>query len=607
VRWSAGLAGVIRSRPLTLLTSTMRLLEYRGPEGFPTGVRMRPSWVPEARGVLLAACLTGLGCTGVVRENGPRDNDDGPSSGPGQSGVIDESLNCAEPPVPRAPLRRLTRFEYNNTVRDLLDVQTRPADALPGEELGNGFGNDADALGVSPLLIDGYRTVAADIAKALTASPAKAVAVAGCDPVQTGEAPCVEQFLASFLGKAFRRPATSEDLAAYTLAFERGQEIGGDFPSGVRLVIERALQAPEFLYRVELGETLDGERGLGRPSAYEMASRLSYLLWGSMPDSELLSAAERGKLATPEGVLLEAERLLTDPSERYKDVVRYFHGHLFGIAGLDRLERNADFYPTYRAGMGALFRRETELFLDEVIWNGSGDLSGIFTAPYTFVNDTLAAFYGYAGVTADGFQKIALDPTRRAGVLTQASILSATTPGSRTDPVVRGKWVYTKLLCGLVADPPSNVPQLPAPEPGLGVRERLAMHQANESCRGCHSYMDPIGFGFEHYDGAGLWREADDGVPIDDSGEIVGSDIEGPFEGVIELGQKIAQSNDAKACYVGNFLAYAYGRKEDDRDGCTRASLEGAFEQSNGNVKALLLAITQADAFLYRPVVVPGN
>jgi hypothetical protein len=280
---------------------------------------------------------------------------------------------------------------------------------------------------------------------------------------------------------------------------------------------------------------------------------------------------------------------------------------LFGIAGLDRLERNAEFYPTYRAGMGALFRRETELFLDEVIWRGSGDLSGIFTAPYTFVNDTLAGYYGYAGVTGEGFQKIALDSARRAGVLTQASILSATTPGSRTDPVVRGKWVYTKLLCGVVDDPPSDVPQLPPPQPGLGVRERLAMHQAEASCKGCHRVMDPIGFGFEHYDGAGLWRDADDGVPVDDSGEIVGSDIAGPFEGVIELGQKLAQSGDAEACYVGHFLSYAYGRKQDDGDDCTRTSLEDAFEQSSGNVKALLLALTQTDAFLYRPVVVPGN
>ena len=588
----------------------MRFFECRQTEGSSTSWQKNFPWLPAARGVLrLAACLLVLGCTGVVRDEGPGSggNVDGPSGGSGSNGAVNEPLNCAEPSIPRAPLRRLTRFEYNITVRDLLGVQTRPADALPGEELGNGFGNDADALGVSPLLVDGYRTVAADIAKALTADQSKAVMLAGCDPVQMGEAPCAQQFLASFLDQAFRRPATPEDLAAYTLAFERGKEIGGDFASGLRLVVERALQSPAFLYRVELGETVDGERGLGRPSAHEMASRLSYLLWGSMPDRELVTAAEQGRLATAEGVLLEAERLLTDPNERYQDVVRHFHGHLFGISGLDRLERNAEFYPTYRAGMGALFRRETELFLDEVVWRGSGDLGGIFTAPFTFVNGTLANFYGYAGVSGDDFQKVALDPTRRAGVLTQASILSATTPGSRTDPVVRGKWVYTKLLCGVVSDPPANVPQLPPPQPGLGVRERLAMHQANESCRGCHSYMDPIGFGFEHYDGVGLFREEDDGVPVDDSGKIVGSDIEGPFEGLIELGQKIAQSSDAKACYVGHFLAYAYGRKEDERDGCTRASLEQAFEQSSGNVKALLLALTQADAFLYRPVVVAGN
>jgi hypothetical protein len=219
----------------------------------------------------------------------------------------------------------------------------------------------------------------------------------------------------------------------------------------------------------------------------------------------------------------------------------------------------------------------------------------------------LATFYGVPGVTGDAFQKVTLDPSRRAGLLTQASVLALTTPGSRTDPVVRGKWLYTKLLCGGIGDPPPDVPKLPEPVPGQSVRDRLAMHRSVEPCKSCHKLMDPIGFGFEHFDGVGLWRDQDNGLPVDDSGELIMSDVAGPFNGLVELGQKLAQSNDVRNCFVGRWLTYAYGRGENGQDACTRTTLQDAFAQSKGNIQALLLALTQTDAFLYRPVVVAGQ
>jgi hypothetical protein len=526
-------------------------------------------------------------------------------SGSGGQGTAQLPIDCKEPQAGRAPLRRLVRFEYNNTVAELFKLTTRPADALPGEELGTGFGNEADSLGVSRLLVDGYRTIAEQIAKDQTASAAQAIGTAGCDPAGMGEAACIQKFVTDFLGRAFRRPATPQDLTAYQGAFERAREIGGDFASGVRAVIARALQAPQFLYRVELGEPVDVAKNLARPTGYEMATRLSYLLWGTMPDLQLMSAAQQGKLATAEGVRAEAERLLND--ERAHAVVRYFHGMLLGTLGLDHLERDSGFYPTFKPGMGALFRQETEKFLDEVVWKGSGDLAGIFSAPYTFVNGPLATFYGLPGVTGDGFQKVMLDGSRRAGLLTQASILTLTTPGSRTDPVVRGKWLYTKLLCGTVGDPPPDVPKLPEPIPGQGVRERLAMHREVQPCKSCHRLMDPIGFGFEHYDGVGLWRDQDNDLPIDDSGEIVVTDAAGTFHGPVELGQKLAKSQDVRKCFVRNWLTFAYGRAETSADSCSRTQLEQVFNDSGGNIKALLLSLTQTDAFLYRPMVVPGQ
>ena len=324
-----------------------------------------------------------------------------------------------------------------------------------------------------------------------------------------------------------------------------------------------------------------------------------------MPDQALFEAAEQGRLNTSEGILEEGRRMLGDA--RAKDSLRYFHSQLFGTGGLDHLERDAEYYPTFEPGMGVLFRQETEHFLEDVVWNGAGDLATIFTAPYTFVNEALATFYGIPGVTGDAFQKVNLDTARRSGLLTQASILTLTTPGSRTDPVVRGKWVYTKILCGKVDDPPPDVPELPEPVPGQSVRDRLALHRAAAECAGCHVLMDPIGFAFENFDGVGLWRDTENGVAIDTSGEIAESDVAGPINGVLELSQRVAQSRDVRNCYAGRFMTYAYGRAITSNDSCSRAALETAFEQAQGNIKELMLAVTQTDGFLLRPLAAPAQ
>jgi hypothetical protein len=408
----------------------------------------------------------------------------------------------------------------------------------------------------------------------------------------------LQLFLNDYLARAFRRPPDAQDLSAYQTAFTQGKELGGDFASGARAVVERSLQSAQFLYRIEVGEAVDAGRNLAQPSDYEMATRLSYLIWGSMPDQTLLAAAAQGNLSSKEGVLAEASRLLEDP--RAKDSLRYFHAQLFGTGGLDHLERDAEFYPMFQPGMGALFRQETEQFLDHVIWDGTGDLATIFTAPYTFVNGPLATFYGIQGVSGDAFQMVNIDTTKRSGLLTHASILTVTTPGSRSDPVVRGKWLYTKLLCGVVSDPPPDIPELPDPVPGQSVRERLAMHQAAPACKGCHALMDPLGLAFENFDGVGLWRDTDNGAPIDDSGEIPITDVAGPFQGAVEFAHKVAQSADVRSCYADRYLTYAYGRTITEADDCSRSTVATAFEQAQGKVKDLMLAVTQSDAFLLR-------
>ena len=522
------------------------------------------------------------------------------------SGGAPVALDCSKPKSPRMPLRRLTRFEYNNTVRDILGITSNaanppPADVLPGEEIGNGFQNEATSLSVSRILIDGYRTIAKSIALRVASDTAAAAKLGACSTAQLNETTCSNKIIADLGLRLFRRPLDAPETTALAAMFTAGRT-AGDFATGIRTVVEWMLQSPQFLYRFEFGEPVENSPGLLRPTPYEMAARLSYLFWGSAPDLPLLDAAKAGNLRTKAQVLTQAERLLADP--RTRDVVRFFHGQLYGIRGLDSLTRDPGFYPKFTPGMGSLIRRETEEFIDHVVWSGTGTFKEIMSAPYTFANSTLATFYGLPGVTGDAFIKVNTNPAQRAGLLTQASILSITTPGSRTDPVVRGKWVYNNILCQQVADPPPGVDPVPAPTPGVTTRQRFEEHRNNAACVHCHTMLDPIGFGFEHFDGIGLWRETEDGLTIDDSGNIPNTDAKGDFNGPVELANKLANSRDAQNCFAGKWLTYAYGRFETPQDDCTRASIQEAFAASGGDIKKLLVALTQTDAFLYGPTAV---
>ncbi|HYJ11402.1 MAG TPA: DUF1592 domain-containing protein, partial [Polyangiaceae bacterium] len=410
-------------------------------------------------------------------------------------------------------------------------------------------------------------------------------------------------FISDFGRKAFRRPLTEAEQTAFNAIYVAGKE-GATHVAGLKAVIEMALQSPQFLYRVELGVPVAG-LAVARPSSSEMATRLSYLLWGSQPDPRLLDVAAADGLTTAEQVKAQAELMLQD--DKARNVVRYFTNTLYGIAGLAGLERNAEMFPTFTPALGPLFREETELFIADVVWKGAGDFATLFNAPYTFVNGPLAAFYGLPNVTGDAFQRVERDATRRLGLLTHASVLAATTPGSRNNPVVRGKFIFEELFCGHVPSPPVglNVTEPPA-DPTRTTRERFTVHRDMDACRGCHTMLDPIGFGLENFDGVGLWRDVENGKPVDATGEIPEDvDVKGPFNGPVELAKKIASSEDARNCFASKYLSFAYGRVAGEQDACSRQQLETAFRESGGNVKALLLAATQTDAFLYLPLPTP--
>lgn len=336
-----------------------------------------------------------------------------------------------------APLRRLTRFEYDNTIRDLLGDDSRPARRLfPVAEIGNGFGNDANAMSVSPSLARAYMEVAHQQATRLLADGPRFQELLACDPALEGEEACARSFVDRFAGRAFRRPVTEEERALILKAYTSVRALPGEtFHSALGAAVETVLQLPGFLYRVEEGGAREGE-GLVRVEGYELASRLSYLLWGSMPDEELLRAAAAGELSRREQVRAQAERMIDDPKTRA--MVRFFNANQFQLEGVGELARDPLLYPGFTADLPGLLQEETSTFLDDVIWSGPGDLRTLLTAKYSFMNDRLAAYYGVTGPTSSQFERVELDPLRTAGLLTHGGLMASLTPGnSHTNPVVR--------------------------------------------------------------------------------------------------------------------------------------------------------------------------
>lgn len=498
----------------------------------------------------------------------------------------------------------MTRTEYNNTVRELLGDNSAPAkDFAADVEDPFGFTNNAEVNTVSTLLVEQYMKAAEELAERAAANLGT---ILSCDPAVAGEDACAAEFVATFGQRAWRRPLTGEEKTRLLGIFTAGRAEGG-FSEGVELVIATLLQSPNFLYRVEVGVPAEGEgkEGLLRPTDWEMASRLSYLLWASMPDAELFAAAEAGQLRTAEQVLAQARRMIVDP--RARAMVADFHAQWYKLAEIDALDKDPDIYPDFSPAVAGLMRKEVEIFLDRAVWE-EGDLKALFTATHTYLNKELADFYGISGPTGSSFVRVELDPTKASGLLTKPGLLAVLAKTNQSSPVHRGKFVREKLLCQLMPPPPPQIDiQPPALDPDLTTRERFSQHREDPLCAGCHVLMDPIGLGFEHYDGTGRWREDENGLVIDSSGELTETDINGAFDGVPELAHKLADSDMVRECMVKNWFKFAYGRAETLEDLPSLELLTTQFAAAGDDLRQLLLLLTQTDAFLYRRPVEGGS
>ncbi len=499
----------------------------------------------------------------------------------------------------RTTIRRLNRNEYNYTVRDLFGVTFKPGREFPADGAGGeGFDNVGDALFIPPILMEKYFSASRKIIASLYDNPATLekvlVARPDKDLTRPAAAKTTLQYHASL---AFRRRVTDDDLAAMLKLFDSNIVAGKTYEEAIRPCLQAILVHPAFLFRIESDQP--GESNW-RVSDFEIATRLSYFLWSSMPDRRLFKLADEGKLSDPAVLAGEVDRLLADP--RSEAISRHFAGQWLGFDELrDVSEPDPKRFPTFTPGLrDAMYRESVEFFNNLVRENRP--VTDLIQSDYTFVNAELARHYSIPGVTGDKLQKIKLADPNRGGVIGQASILTATSVPLRTSPVKRGKWILDTLLGTPPPPPPPDAGVLPADDKsakGLSFREQLELHRQKPSCAGCHEKIDPLGFGLENFDAIGRWRSTDaNGKPVDSLATLPG-DI--TFSTPAELKKLLLASDELFLRNTARkMLGYSLGRPLEYYDEPVISDLVKTLRSNHLQVRPLIHAITRSAPFQNR-------
>ena len=421
-----------------------------------------------------------------------------------------------------------------------------------------------------------------------------------CRPATPGdESGCAREIISTLARRAYRRPVTQQDIEM-PLAFYADARAEGGFEAGIEMALRALLTSTEFLFRIERDPDGLGARTAYRISDVELASRLSFFLWSSIPDDELLDAAASGELSDPAVLAAQTRRLLADP--RAEALTTNFAGQWLYLRNLEAATPNLRLFPDFDDNLRQGFRRETELLFESMVREDRSVLD-LIDADYTFLNERLAKHYGVPNVYGDRFRRVALGPdSPRAGLLGHGSILTVTSYATRTSPVLRGKWILDNILGTPPPPPPPNVPELVEPHPGQqarSMRERMIQHRVNPACAACHALMDPAGLAMENFDAIGRWRDlAEDGLPIDASGSLPGGQT---FEGVAGLRQAVLARPEV---FVGTLteklLTYGLGRGVDYHDAPAVREIVRRGARDDYSFSSLILAIVESSPFQMR-------
>jgi hypothetical protein len=492
-------------------------------------------------------------------------------------------------------LVRLTHEQYVNSVRDTLGFDaTSLATGFRSDAGGGGlvFTNRAD-LTVDGILWDGYRRAAEDIAAGVMAEAGlRSAMLSGTEDAATDEARATAA-IERVGGQLHRRPLSPDDVTAYLDVFRSAAEDG--FDAGMELVLTAMLQSPYFLYRVESAGT--PVEGLVELDDYELASRLSYFLWNTTPDPELLDAAAAGALQTPEQLRTQAERLLADP--RAAAVFVAFHEQLLKVKEYADIDPNPTFFPDVTDRLPELAREETDRFL-RMLFDEGRSYRDFLTSTETFVEPDLAALYGLENVGPD-WQRVTLPPDQRAGYFTQIGWLASNATSVNPDSIHRGVFLTNTIACNALNPPPDNIPPLPPPM-GRTNRETVEQHteQEGSTCAVCHAgLINPFGFAFERFDAVGQRRSTDNGFAVDSTAEPYLDDGPVRVSGALELAQSMADSEAVHACYAKHWVEFAFGRAEAREDEPLVSRL-GALSRGGSPIRDLILEVVLSRPFRTR-------
>jgi hypothetical protein len=505
------------------------------------------------------------------------------------------------------PMRRLTHSQYDRTIRDLLGITSKPSRRFPPEDYVHGFKNQAEAQSISPTLTESYSGSAEKLATT-TFGRGDATRLLPCRPASASDSACAGKFIQDFGLKAFRRPLAEEELAHFRELFQTEARRCGEFLCAAQIVVETMLQSPGFLFHVQAGPD-------ERWKQYEIANRLSYFLWDSMPDEELFRSAKQGKLSTPDGIEKEARRMLADP--KAGEALQEFVTQWLYLDRLTNLVRDRRRYRQFTPELAAAMVEETRHLIDDLVWNDRNFME-FLTAQYTFINSDLADMYGLPAPAREfGMVDYPAD-SPRAGLLGHASFLTLTSQPAESSPTVRGLFIREQLLCQKVPPPPpgvnTNLP--PQTESSLqGTRQRLEAHVSNPACAGCHTLTDGIGFGFEHFDAIGRWRakqqvtyfrtgddEREGRNPINAELEIeskahVAGIPDSTFSSPKDLAEILGSTDECQICVVRQLFRYAFARSETPADEPLIQNAWTHFRESGFKFKALMMFLVLSDEF----------
>jgi hypothetical protein len=491
------------------------------------------------------------------------------------------------------PLYRLTRREYNNTVHDLLGDTTHPADGFPDDRDRSFLFRRAGLVATQDA--DLLRITAEELAATAMKTPSS---VLPCDPA-SGEDACAAKFITDFGLRAYRRPLADAEKMHLTALYQSARTtLKLSFNDAIAVLLEGILQSPAFLYHWESPYEAPKLQGAAvQLSAYDVASRLSYFIWGSMPDQALFDAAAQGKLVSDADISAQAKRMLADA--KAKDAATAFFREWLEIDQIAALPKDAKSYPDYNDELKGTLVDGTEAFVQNVFFDAGGKLETLLSADYGFSNQLLGKVYGNSA-TGTMLSKTTLDTSQRLGLLTSPAFLTMTGSPDGSNPVKRGKAVYQKLLCGELPPPPPNVPPAKPASAGGTTRQRFTEHDQNPCAQGCHMLMDPIGYAFEHYDGIGRYRTMDNNQPVDSSGMATIDGVVTPFADAIELTRLLSTSNSVRGCFAKQWFRFAVGRSETDGDAPSLASVAAAFATNQFDMKDLAPAIAASRSFRFR-------